>query len=221
MGKNILIFAISIAAVVFSLPEWSISQSLPEIGLKIGVNGSTLISEKVTFVESSNFTEFGNFGYKPGTLIGVFIRYSFYRYFTLQPEINYIFKGAKVQKISGVYDSASLDLNFIEIPLLLNFTLSPESPNSNVFFGGPAVSFLQSAEIYRDINRKDKTDVSELFEKIDVGLLLGIGLKRNLVTIDFRYYHGFIAYDKTSQNNKTYNSAFIISVNFVINAKKL
>lgn len=216
MKNNIFIFAVSIAAVIFIMSDDSLGQSLTKIGLKIGVTGSTLIPGEVMFIASGNFVEFGNFQYKPGTIVGVFMRYNFYKYFSIQPEINYIFKGAKVQRISGEFDNGSLDLNFVEIPLLLNFCLSPESLTSMIFFGGPSVSFLQNGEIYRDVERYDKFDVSELFEKRDVGLLLGIGLKRNLVTIDFRYYRGYIAYDKTLQNNKTYNRTFTISVNFVI-----
>ena len=221
MRIHISILTVVITTLIFSMPEWSISQRLPEIGFKIGVNGSKLTPENVTFIESSNFTEFGNFEYKPGTVIGAFIRYSFKKYFTFQPEINYIFKGAKVQEISGEFDNASLDLNFIEVPLLVGFSLSPDSPTSTVFFGGPVVSFLHKAEIFRDITRDDITDVSELFEKKDAGLLLGIGLKMNRLTVEFRYYDGFVGYDKTSQNKKTYNRVLIITANFVLKGGKL
>lgn len=153
----------------------------PKIGIKGGVNLSNLY---VNDVKDENM--------KVGYNFGLYAKIPVVKGFSIQPELLYTSKGAKLS-----YDNAfgtgeyRFNLNYIELPVLAVFNVTP---NLNLHAGGYA-SYLTSANIKNlDKNEGEITDVANLktdnFNRIDYGLVGGIGLDIQNFTIGARYNYG-------------------------------
>lgn len=134
--------------------------------------------------------------------------------FSLQPEFYYVVKGAKVNEpiidISGATIELDMEtkLGYIEIPILLKFTMPVYGKILPGIFTGPYVAFRISAEaavnapLVMDgqvIGEKEIEGAldEEEFRKLDFGLVVGgfieIGLGRaSHLVFDIRYTFGAI-----------------------------
>ncbi len=106
---------------------------------------------------------------KPGINVGIFTNYSFNESLKLQLELSFIQKGSRdnANPDKGDYESYLLRLNYIEIPVLMNYKI-------NKFFSfeaGPYVSYLLGSseeDFYGEIPG------SRDFNKYDLGISGGM-----------------------------------------------
>lgn len=153
----------------------------PKFGIKGGINFSNLY---VSNVQNENL--------KVGLNAGVFAKLPVFKGLSIQPELLYSNKGAKdtynnFAQGSGEY---RFNLNYIETPLLMVFNLTPNFSLS----GGGYAAYLVSANV-KDLHSDGTiTGVQDLnadnFNRVDYGLVGGLGVDIGYVTLGARYNYG-------------------------------
>src|SRR5690554_2431292 len=161
----------------------------PKLGIKAGLNLSQLYVEQPN-AEDENM--------KVGFNMGVFGKMPINDLLALQPEVLYSSVGSKItyggsglENLLGIEPGeVRFNLNYIQVPIGLAANLGPLNVHA-----GPYFSYLLSANI-KDLKSSDlsSTDVTGLdtddFNRMDYGLMVGIGFDVQDVTIGARYNHG-------------------------------
>jgi hypothetical protein len=129
-------------------------------GLRAGLN--------VAQIFGTGSQVFNHFGFSGGVRFG----YRFHRNFSFDPEILYNMKGAarypNVEK--GDYYSFSVDLDYIEIPMLFNFYFGKRK-NFSVEFG-PSIGFLVRQKAFENQQPINTTNTG--FNVYDISLAVGL-----------------------------------------------
>lgn len=161
----------------------------PKIGIKGGLNFSQLFIDQPT-VEDENI--------KVGLHFGIFTKIPVTNIIAFQPELLYTNAGSKVayggsdvENMLGIREGeVRYNLNYIQLPLAFTINLGPVNIHA-----GPYASYLVSANI-KNLRASDlsTTNTIELdtddFNKMDYGLLAGLGFDFGNVTIGARYNYG-------------------------------
>jgi hypothetical protein len=161
----------------------------PNFGIKGGLNLSQL------FVDQPNVQDENM---KVGYHLGFFAKMPVSDIFSIQPELLYTNTGSKITY--GGSDLANVlgidpgevrfNLNYVQLPVALGVNLGPLNLHA-----GPYVSYLVNANV-TDLNTADlnATEVIQLdsddFNRIDYGVLVGVGFDVGGVTIGARYNYG-------------------------------
>ena len=197
---------------VFSqVQKSSIDQPIaPKIGVKGGLNLTNLY---VDDIEDENM--------KVGFNLGLFAKLPVTQGFSIQPEILYSVKGSKLTYDLGILGSNEyrFNLNYVEVPVLAVINLSK---NFNLHGGGYA-AYLAQANIKRVHNDGPNDQIADLnednFNRFDYGLVGGLGIDIDAVTIGARYNYGLREVGKADnfgsqalKNSK--NSAINIYIGF-------
>jgi opacity protein-like surface antigen len=156
------------------------SRMTPKIGIKGGVNFSNFFIDDV---EDKNV--------KAGLNLGLFAKLPVSQGVSIQPELLYSSKGAKVSYnnplLGGEY---RFNLNYLELPVLAVFNLGK---NFNIHAGGYA-AYLTSANIKAEDNGSSNEELvsfdEEQFNRFDYGLVGGLGFDIKNVSIGARYNYG-------------------------------
>lgn len=176
-------------------------------GAKAGLSRAT--------VTGTDFAEVRN-----GFAAGGFVRADFPFFVSAQLEGLFVQKGYTLKfdqfidldgtVLLGNVD-ADVQLNYIEVPIVLNFPLPVLEPIAPELHFGVAVSFLTSEEItFTNTSSEDQERLfpgGDIFEKLDTGFVLGGGIKRDIgsrqVGLELRYTLGIldIAGDGVRGNN--------------------
>ena len=152
-----------------------------KVGLKAGLNLANLY---VDDVKDENF--------KAGFSGGLFAKLPVARGFSIQPELLYSNKGAKLTYDAGIFGEGEyrFNLHYIELPVLAVINVAK---NFNIH-AGPYVSYLAGANVTRIDDDNDVNDITDLkadnFNRIDYGLAGGLGLDFQNLTIGARYNYG-------------------------------
>ena len=182
----------------------------PKIGIKGGINLSNLY---VDDVKDENM--------KVGVNVGLFAKFPVTKGFSIQPEVLYSSKGAKL-----TYDNLfgtgeyRFNLNYVEVPVLAVINLTP---NLNIH-AGPYAAYLTNANIKRLNDEGETSDIADLktdnFKRFDYGLVGGVGFDIQNFTIGARYNYGLneigdggIAGEAT-KNSKNSAFTFYIGIGF-------
>lgn len=194
--KNSIHFQLLSILCVFGLLALSTGQAMaqsnnpgPRFGIKGGLNASQFYVDQPN-VEDENM--------KIGFNFGIFTKVPITSFLALQTEALYTNVGSKVTY--GGSDLADLfgiesgevrfNLNYIQVPVALAVNLGPLNIHA-----GPYVSYLLSANV-RDWNMAEVsgTTVQELetsdFNRMDYGVVVGVGFDVQQFTIGARYNHG-------------------------------
>jgi hypothetical protein len=184
---------------------------LPEIGMKIGYNISSLNMDTIDNLES-----------KSGYCFGGFISFSFNDFLGLEPEIMFTTKGAK-ETLFNPWNigTRTWKLSYLEVPLLLKMKF----PVSNIFqpylYGGPYYSIKLSGKLDYSTNGKNSEEQNiEFLKSSDFGLNFGGGLRisigaRAAISLDARYSLGLAnILDSDEGSIKTRNFFIIIGFSF-------
>lgn len=161
----------------------------PKLGIKAGLNLSQLYVEQPN-AEDENM--------KVGFNMGVFGKIPINGFLAVQPEVLYSNVGSKItyggsglENLLGIEPGeVRFNLNYIQVPIGLAANLGPLNVHA-----GPYFSYLLSANI-KDLKPSDmsSTDVVGLdtddFNRMDYGLMFGVGFDVQGVTIGARYNHG-------------------------------
>jgi hypothetical protein len=186
MKRSVIMLALSLMALVSvssaQEQQSAIDNSLsPKFGAKAGVNLANLYADNV---DDENM--------KLGLNIGLFAKVPLSRGFSIQPELLYSSKGAKLNYNNILLGKGEyrFNLNYVELPVLGVINIAK---NINIQAGG-YVSYLASANI-KDMdsdgtvnNIKDLN--AENFNRFDYGLVGGAGIDVQLFTIGVRYNYG-------------------------------
>lgn len=162
-------------------------RGITEKGLGIGLNLSGLHGTTVS-QEASR---------KLGFTIGGFITYSLSNSFAIQPEIYYAMRGAKMKEhyYGATSISYSVNLSYLEIPILARLRFSTQGKIIPQVFGGPFFSITLSGKEKGDGWENNIQDL----RGYDYGLVFGGGIifplgQRNL-RVDIRYNVGLATID--------------------------
>jgi len=183
----------------------------PKIGIKGGINLSNLY---VDDVKDENM--------KVGVNVGMFAKFPITKGFSIQPEVLYSSKGAKLY-YDNIFGEGEyrFNLNYVEVPVLAVFNVSK---NINLQAGGYA-AYLTSANIKRlDASSGDVDKIADLntdnFKRFDYGLVGGLGFDIQNFTIGARYNYGLheIGDDglsgQVTKNSKNSAFTFYIGIGF-------
>jgi outer membrane protein W len=128
---------------------------------------------------------------------GFTFRTYFNRNVAVQPELVYTMKGSKtITELDGILSNVSFSIMYIEVPVLLRYSLSPRSSVSPVVAAGPTVAFNVDSRItYGAVNSDlEFTDRDDSIKGVDLGFAAEIGadLQWDLRTISVgaRYTYG-------------------------------
>ncbi len=140
--------------------------------------------------------------FKNGFAGGVYLNYAFNDNLSLQPEVLYLMKG-----LNGVIANPYITVDFtgkydyIEIPLLVTYTIPMKSGFNPYLFAGPSLGINLTADIDIDgenqITHETLTgsiDYSEVTNTMEYGLVFGVGfgyaVGSGQITFDARFDFG-------------------------------
>lgn len=159
-------------------------------GIKAGLNYTAITNNPKSWDD--------NLEWKAGISAGAFLSYRFNEWLSLQPELLYSQRGVNSKLLD--YSIIEVDLtaafSYIEIPLLLEYTVPLEGSFRPVIYAGPVLSYMLSSELELSASILSATvDIGSLSHVNDFGGILGAGFEwdvgNGLVTFDVRYQRGF------------------------------
>ena len=135
--------------------------------------------------------EAGGTGYRNGGMTGlVFLRRISDNTF-LRAEVAYSQKGTEADLYTGEgYETVTGELEYIDIPLLLEISLAPGKDGSPYFLMGPMTSINLSAKATVAGNKVDVSNVNKTDFSIVGGFGLGFGAPKRSFMIEMRYALG-------------------------------
>lgn len=180
--KRVFSTMLTLAAVLLLLPSIVPAQVQLETekGLMVGLN-------------FANFKGADSDGSKTKTGIvgGGFVRFNLSPSVAIQPELLYSMKGAKGTEFGIDFE---FKLAYLEVPVLLRFTIPTEGNVVPALFAGPAVGFNISSKFQADAQGiSGEVDIDNA-RSVDFGLVLGgavtVGSGNAKFFIDARYNLG-------------------------------
>lgn len=151
-----------------------------KIGAKIGINFADLSTENA----SNNILI--------GLNLGLFAKMPVAKFFSVQPEVNFSVKGAKVDYATPlVTGSAKYSFNYLEVPLLavINFT------DNLSIHAGPYLAYMISGSTKNATSSNvfdfENTINPDNYNRVDYGGVVGASLDVERVGIGMRYSRGF------------------------------
>ncbi len=165
--------------IIFLFVSVSLAGEFSGIGMKLGYNSSTFAGNDIPGKGVSS---------QGGLVIGGFFGYKFNQNFSLQQEILFTTKGAKINTIGDVY--LNNIFMYFEFPLLAKMTFRPEQMLRPIVFLGPAFGI--------NILAVNDTAVLEDIRAIDFGIVLGAGIEIWRFVMDVRLYEGLFNFDQSA-----------------------
>jgi len=175
-------------------------------GLKAGVNIATLTGSSIQNADSIT-----------GFTWGVFVSVGLGPV-ALAPELLFSAKG---YKYTGTVGSSALtvvnNFNYIDIPVLLKYSIIPTGPVRPYLAAGPALSILMSAKSKADLaGSTSTTDVKNALSSSDYSIVLDGGLDFALgaltLSADVRYAIGLADVSKSSNGVSVNTKNSVISI---------
>lgn len=182
-----------------------------ELGLNVGYNGATVSNGSNT-----------NSNYRNGVNFGISGDYFFSDRWSIKTKLSYDQKGWAKGYIENLSNGQSFttdyNLDYLTIPVMANWHFGKKR-NWYLNFG-PYVGFLLSAK-----ETRFDTDLKTMFQSVDAGLDLGIGVKIPLSTQTKLFFEldgqaGVMDINKYYQDNKLLNSRSSINIGVVFDLKK-
>lgn len=183
----------------------------PSFGLIGAVNLSTVAGSDVSNVDS-----------KAGFSLGAFIRVPMSPMWSFQPELEYAVKGYKVNgNPGGTPMTATLDLNYMEMPLLFRVA-SPSTPTGQLYGEfGPALAAKVDCSISGTSGGLSISSSCDNFgvhvKSFDVGAMFGAGYEfpmgSHALSIGVRYNYGLVQLTD-GKDIKNRNLQFVAGLRF-------
>ena len=182
MKKSIITIAASfLILLALHVPvQAQVNKDLPRLGIKGGVNFSSLYTQDS--YDTKMLTGFN---------IGLFSKVPITGHIALQPEFYFTTKGAEVTYNNAFVDGiARFKLNYLELPLLLAINVTD---NFNIH-AGPYAAYLVSGKVSNEsnVNAFDFEDNinSDDFNRFDAGIAVGAGVDVGSLGLGVRYNYG-------------------------------
>lgn len=177
-------------------------------GIKVGLNLANISGDDVPDEAKVSM----------GFAFGGFFTYSLSPSLAIQPELLYSMKGSKAEM--GIV-TEKFKFNYLEIPVLLKFSIPTEGNMTPFLFGGPAISLLMSAKYeVGDGTNNIEIDIKDDLKSMDFGLAFGAGvgvaMDEGILTIEGRYTLGMTVIDDTPnpEDVKNTNISFLLGYTF-------
>jgi len=155
-----------------------------------------------------------NLDRRTGWLVGGFVVFDVAGPLALQPELNYVQKGAE-----DADGSTTTKLNYIELPILLKVQTPSAGPVSPSLMLGPTAALNIKAE---QETGSSTTDISDDIRTGELGLAFGVGLDAALgvgtLLVDVRYGIGVTSLDDDDDVGETdvsfRNQGFMVTAGY-------
>ncbi len=128
---------------------------------------------------------------------GVFLNYAIDEALSIQPELLYAPKGVKAVLYDGFIDvDVTPSIDFVELPVLLKYSVPTEGNVRPCIFVGPSLGFATNSQLKISAGwLSSKIDISDFTNDTDFGIVAGAGLgfesKYGLLSFDARFQRGF------------------------------
>jgi hypothetical protein len=193
-----------VGLVVFLMPTLSAGQSVTG-GAKAGV----------IFADVPNFGDVmeSSTAMRTGLVAGGFLTWGISGGFAVQPEVLYAQKGMKLDE-PGV--SASVELSYLDVPVLARYTFGKGSTRGYVF-GGPSFNFKLDAKAKSSFEGQDEEeDIGEDIESFEFALVVGAGVEFGHFLVEGRFSEGLtnLAKDDEDLEETLKNRTFAILAGF-------
>jgi Outer membrane protein beta-barrel domain len=198
-GRGVLLAMMILAAQGAAAQEVS-------YGAKAGVSFATL-----SFDPSSEVS----YGLRTGVTAGGLVAFPIGSRLTIQPEGLFTQKGAKVDDL-GV--SATIEIDYIEVPVLAKYTVAGGPARSFHVFGGPSVAFKVHSSSSATLGGSTvEIDNGDRIEDIDYGVVMGAGMTFDRFTVEGRFTLGLAnidAEDPDESKARTRAVGILVGVRF-------
>ena len=191
------ILAITFAAFI-AIPAIASAQEPVRVGVKAGVNFAKIDGDDQDDAKN-----------KTGLVAGLFLTKAVNANVGVRTELNFSQQGAKFEEDG---EDGSINLTYVNVPLLLTFAPSSSGATRFNVFTGPQIGFNTKAELESgDIT----LDFDDQVKGNDFSWVIGAGLENGRFSGDVRYALGLssIAEDGDSVKNR------VFSVNFGVRLK--
>ena len=170
--------------------------------IRLGVRGGLNLSRISGDDDDDNGMKFG---FHLGGMVHVPIKGRL----CFQPEILFSTKGTQSKEESD----SKLALNYVDIPLLLNYRIE----NGLFFEVGPTIGVLVSANLKYD---GDSEDVKDSFKASDVGAAFGVGYRTDMgLSLGLRYQLGLS--NIADDNDYTlHNNVMMLTIGYLFGEEK-
>lgn len=179
------IYIYLIAVILCFLDAFSV-RAQTVYGFRIGANVSTF---------GGDFADAGAPESRTGLIAGSFTRFALRNEFGVQFEVLYSQKGARFEEPDTSAVEVTLEAIYLEIPVLLTYTVPLSPAVSPILYAGPAVGFEISERIRQRVGEFEQSESSDDLTSPDLGLLLGADVTLPLGGLDallgVRYTYGF------------------------------
>lgn len=169
---------------------FSLAASPALAGINTGIKGGITLANIKSVPETFEGYEWET---KMGLAGGVFLEIGLPGPLSIQPEVLYVQKGAKISFAEGeITGTLKANIDYIEIPLLLKFNLVSGGLTIPSVYAGPYVGFNTKAEFVISADGyTEKEDIKDSIKNTEFGVTFGLGLTQKLgvikVTLDARY----------------------------------
>lgn len=184
-------------------------------GIKYGVKAGASLTN---FTGSDTGDAKNIFGFHGGLVANFAVNDAF----SIQPEVLYSMKGAKLEESLGMGYTvkSTVRLHYIDVPVLARVNAG------GLFFElGPQVGFLAAAKQKNEITggplgSSSDNDIKSGIKRVDFGYAAGLGYQlSNGPGIGLRYNGGFSDISKNSGSLAVRNSAFQLYLSFMLGSK--
>lgn len=160
-------------------------------GVKAGIKGGITLANIKSVPETFEGYKWET---KMGLAGGVFMEIGLPGRFSIQPEVLYVQKGAKITVSEGeITATLKANIDYIEIPLLLKYNLVSGGLTTPSVYVGPYFGFNTKAEFAISVTGQpeQKEDIKDDIKDTEFGVTFGLGLTQKLgvakLTLDARY----------------------------------
>jgi hypothetical protein len=154
-------------------------------GVKVGVNFADLSIEDDDEIEE--------FDKRTGLAIGGFVEMPVAPQISIQPEVLFSQKGAKIEE-GG--DEFKIKFDVVQIPVLVKARFGAGATRPFVVFG-PGFGFRTSAKA--QFNDEEEEDLKDDTKAMDFSGIVGAGVEFGRGSVEVRYDHGFTNLDDSDE----------------------
>jgi len=175
----------------------SIAESPVNLGIKIGMNSSSLITNVDEFFDKSEINHY---------LVGAFARVSLGRLY-FQPEAYFNTKGGIITATNSITEMQDFSEVFsyqtIDIPLLLGVNIINKPVFNLRVHAGPVLQYVTSDPILSEVSHLNIDELKDNY----IGIQAGIGLDIWFISVDARIensFNIFVANSSFTAANRVY-----------------
>lgn len=191
-------------------------------GVNYGFKGGITLANIKSVPETFEGYKWEN---KMGLAGGIFLEIGLPGPFSIQPEVLYVQKGAKISFAEGEFSGTlSANVDYIEIPLLLKYSFGSGGLTVPSIYAGPYYGFNTKAEFVMKVAGlpEEKEDIKDDIRDNEFGVAFGLGLTQKLgllkLTLDARYDLGISNIIEetveTPSSIKTRTWLFMVGISF-------